>query len=67
MTLFEQELKRQGMTVTELGKRTNIPRSYLYSLKDGYRKNPSWAHVSRICVVLKCAPHKIFPMRYGKR
>lgn len=60
-TPLAKELERQGVTVTELAAATGLDRKYLYLLKDGDRRNPSWRIVSKISAALNVRAETLFP------
>lgn len=65
MTPLARELKRQGLTVTELAQKSGVNRAYLYLIKDGHRRAPSWKCVARISRALNVDPVILFPP-YGR-
>ena len=44
--------KKRGMTLTELGKRSKVSKSYLSQLENGQFSNPSTEIVTRLCGAL---------------
>lgn len=64
LTRLARELKKRNMSVMDLAKLTGLNCKYLYHLKDGTRKNPSWLYAAKIATALKVSPSLLFYVRH---
>lgn len=60
MTIIGQFIKdqrtKEGLSLSQLGKKTGVSDSEIHRIENGFRENPNWEILCKIAIVLKLNP-----------